>query len=62
MTRLVPRTLRKVKLLTVAALSLTLSGCSWLFSDMRSGREHQSSTPLVDFLYWVWAGKPAPEW
>ncbi len=51
MIKLVPRKLRKLKLLAMAAVSLTLSGCSWLCSDMRPGREQQSSTPLVDFLY-----------
>ena len=25
-------------------------------------REDGGEPPLVDFLYWVWAGKPAPEW
>ena len=25
-------------------------------------RELGGEPPLVDFLYWVWAGKPAPEW
>jgi len=25
-------------------------------------RDGGGEPPLVDFLYWVWAGKPAPEW
>ena len=25
-------------------------------------RELGGEPPVVDFLYWVWAGKPAPEW
>jgi uncharacterized damage-inducible protein DinB len=25
-------------------------------------REGGGEPPLVDFLYWVWAGRPAPEW
>jgi uncharacterized damage-inducible protein DinB len=25
-------------------------------------RELGGEPPLIDFLYWVWAGKPAPEW
>lgn len=25
-------------------------------------RELGGEPPLVDFLYWVWAGKPEPEW
>ena len=25
-------------------------------------RELGGEPPLVDFLYWVWSGKPAPEW
>jgi uncharacterized damage-inducible protein DinB len=25
-------------------------------------RELGGEPPLVDFIYWVWAGKPAPEW
>lgn len=25
-------------------------------------REIGGEPPLIDFLYWVWAGKPSPEW
>jgi len=25
-------------------------------------REIGGEPPLIDFLYWVWAGKPAPDW
>jgi len=25
-------------------------------------REIGGEPPLVDFLYWVWSGKPAPQW
>ena len=25
-------------------------------------RMHGASPPLVDFIAWVWSGKPAPEW
>lgn len=25
-------------------------------------RELGGEPPLVDFIYWVWSGKPAPEW
>lgn len=25
-------------------------------------RELGGEPPMVDFLYWVWSGKPAPEW
>ncbi|HEU4780232.1 MAG TPA: rhombotarget lipoprotein [Steroidobacteraceae bacterium] len=42
---------RTLKLLGVAAFSLSLGGCTWLFNDLHFGREQQSSTPLVDFLY-----------
>jgi rhombotail lipoprotein len=49
MSRTLRRNLRKVKLLAVATLSLTLGGCAWL--DGQRGRSSQTSTPLVDFLY-----------
>src|SRR6185295_9807660 len=49
MTRTLRRNLRKVKLLTMATLSLALGGCAWL-EDYRD-RSAQTSTPLVDFLY-----------
>ncbi|HEV7608610.1 MAG TPA: rhombotarget lipoprotein [Steroidobacteraceae bacterium] len=38
-------------MLGVAAVSLTLGGCAWLFNDLRFDRSSQTSTPLVDFLY-----------
>jgi len=49
MTRTLRRNLRKVKLLTMATLSLALGGCAWL-EDYRD-RSAQTSTPLVYFLY-----------
>jgi rhombotail lipoprotein len=43
--------MRKVKLVGVAVLSLTLGGCTWMFNDLHFARASQASTPLVDFLY-----------
>jgi len=40
----------KPRLPLLAALSLTLGGCTWLWVDLDRS-ERQSSTPLVDFLY-----------
>jgi rhombotail lipoprotein len=51
MTRPLRRNLRKLRLLALATLSLTLTGCSWLFQDRNFGRNQEASTPLVDFLY-----------
>lgn len=51
MPRMLRRNLRKLRFLFVAGLSMGLGGCSWLFNDLHFGREQQSSTPLVDFLY-----------
>jgi rhombotail lipoprotein len=51
MGRFIRRRLRILKLLGLAAFTLTLSGCAWRFNDRHFGREQQSSTPLVDFLY-----------
>jgi rhombotail lipoprotein len=48
MTRI--RTLRYTRVLSMAAVSLTLGGCAWMFGDQRD-RAAQTSTPLVDFLY-----------
>jgi rhombotail lipoprotein len=38
-------------LLAVAAITLTLSGCAWMWGDLHQGRKQQSTTPLVNFLY-----------
>src|SRR5688500_13373591 len=51
MGRFMRRRLRTLKLLGTAAFALTLSGCTWMWQDIHSRREQQSSTPLVDFLY-----------
>lgn len=51
MVRFMRRHSRTLKMLGVAAFALSLGGCSWMFNDSRFGREQQSSTPLVDFLY-----------
>ena len=51
MTRMLRRNARKLKLLAVAALSMTLGGCAWMFGDLHFARSSQTSTPLVDFLY-----------
>jgi len=42
---------RKLRLAAVAAVSMTLGGCAWMFNDLRLQRTAQTSTPLVDFLY-----------
>ena len=41
---------RKLKLLAVAAFTLSLSGCQWLWHDSPDCSRHSSSA-LVDFLY-----------
>ena len=41
----------KPRLLTLAALSLVLGGCTWMWNDMYDRSNRQASTPLVDFLY-----------
>ena len=51
MIRMLRRNRRKVRLLAVAAVSMALGGCAWMFVDQRFPRSAQSSTPLVDFLY-----------
>ncbi len=50
MSRFIRRHARNLKLLGMAAFTLLLSGCAWLYGDMRRDRQ-ESSTPLVDFLY-----------
>jgi len=49
MTRTLRRNLRKVRLLTMAAVTLAIGGCAWI--NHGHGRSSQASTPLVDFLY-----------
>jgi rhombotail lipoprotein len=51
MGRFIRRHLRTLKLLGVAAFTLVLGGCTWMFNDQRFDRASQTSTPLVDFLY-----------
>jgi rhombotail lipoprotein len=51
MSRFVRRHSRSLKLLGLAALTLTLSGCAWMWGDLHYGRQQQSTTPLVGFLY-----------
>jgi rhombotail lipoprotein len=51
MGRFTRRHARSLKLLGMAAITLTLSGCSWMWGDLHYGRKQQSSTPLVSFLY-----------
>jgi rhombotail lipoprotein len=51
MSRFIRRHSRSLKLLGMAAFTLTLSGCAWMWGDLHYGRKHQSSTPLVGFLY-----------
>jgi uncharacterized damage-inducible protein DinB len=52
-------------------LAITLSESVWqvfLHTSYHRGqistrvREIGGEPPLVDYLYWVWAGRPAPEW
>jgi rhombotail lipoprotein len=51
MSRLIRRHSRSLKLLGMAAFTLTLSGCAWMWGDLHYGRQQQSTTPLVGFLY-----------
>jgi rhombotail lipoprotein len=51
MSRFLRRHSRSLKLLGMAALALSLSGCAWMWGDLHYGRQHQSTTPLVGFLY-----------
>ena len=51
MSRFIRRNARSLKLLAVAAFTLTLSGCAWMWGDLHDGRKQQSTTPLVGFLY-----------
>jgi rhombotail lipoprotein len=50
MLRSIRRHRRTLKLLGLGAVTLTLSGCALMFGDLHA-RQHQSTTPLVDFLY-----------
>jgi rhombotail lipoprotein len=50
MLRSIRRQRRTLKLLGLGAVTLTLSGCALMFGDLHA-RQHQSTTPLVDFLY-----------
>jgi rhombotail lipoprotein len=51
MSRFIRRHSRSLKLLGMAAFTLTLSGCAWMWGDLHYGRQQQSTTPLVGFLY-----------
>ena len=51
MIRQLRKNRRKLRLAAVAAVSMTLGGCAWMFNDLRLQRTAQTSTPLVDFLY-----------